>query len=421
MGAGLVGWLIFMLACVGGPAWSPDGSKILFAWRDFDGGRFNVAVYDRATHQSRIIFQHREARSDRSDFNVAPAWQNDGTRAIVAMTTPDKDDAHCTLLSIAMKGTAPPEAYELGCKTVCFGPAFMPQIGTRVYVGTGEGIAWLDLATGDSDSKTIQDKTGFENGEGHLSEHNGRLVFTRTVSRPISDPENKDAKEDGVEFGRIQLDGLDPRPAFTLWPSEVADVDINALAVWEPGGSRIAMVGTAKDGDQILLLDENKGLTGKLMPELGGVKEYRLGNPEWSHDGKTLFAAAITKGQGDETYDYSLAEIPLAGGAGKLTRLASFHVKKHEPEGQPDAEASSLSDFDYNVDRGDLPLSMAVSLSPDGGTIAATPANMGHDCQFAAADRALFLADMRGQARRVTRIPFPKTPKASPQPAGTAK
>lgn len=50
------GWLIFILACVGGPAWSPDGSQILFAYRDVANGRTSVALYGRATGKMSVIF-----------------------------------------------------------------------------------------------------------------------------------------------------------------------------------------------------------------------------------------------------------------------------------------------------------------------------------------------------------------------------
>jgi hypothetical protein len=40
------GWLIFILACAaGGPAWSPDGSQILFAYRDVANERTSVALF----------------------------------------------------------------------------------------------------------------------------------------------------------------------------------------------------------------------------------------------------------------------------------------------------------------------------------------------------------------------------------------
>jgi hypothetical protein len=241
-----------------------------------------------------------------------------------------------------------------------------------------------------------------------------------------------------VEFGRIELnDKLDEpalKPLFTLWVGDLPDVDLDDLApgAWEPGGTRIAIVWPGKDTDTILLLDENKGMTGTLVPEFAGVKHYRIGNLVWSRDRKTLFAAAITTGQGDKTYDYSLAEIPVTGGkdgvSGRLTRLLSFTQKSSEdtPADQthPDkagadqtqAGENDLSDFEHSF----LFLYAQVSLSPDGTMIAATPANIDVE-DMKAADRALFLVDVRGATRHITRIPFPKVSNAHPQAASAAQ
>ena len=68
LAVGLIGWLTFILACVGGPAWSPDSSKALFAWHDFEGGRYNVAVYDRATRKS-------HARCSLVTIGLRPRWE----------------------------------------------------------------------------------------------------------------------------------------------------------------------------------------------------------------------------------------------------------------------------------------------------------------------------------------------------------
>jgi len=166
---GLVAWLTFILACTGGPAWSPDSRKILFGWRDDETGRYEVAVFDRATRESRIIFQHRSPKNDDDgNFFVVPAWQNNGTRALVAMSGTG-NDSRFTLFSIALKGAAPTEAYDLGEGALCLAPALMPQIGTRMYIGGDDGITWLDLSTGETQYKAIPDGAKF------VAEHNANL------------------------------------------------------------------------------------------------------------------------------------------------------------------------------------------------------------------------------------------------------
>ena len=47
---GVAAWLIFALACTGWPAWSPDGSKVLFVSSSSDPNSKDsvIALYDRA-------------------------------------------------------------------------------------------------------------------------------------------------------------------------------------------------------------------------------------------------------------------------------------------------------------------------------------------------------------------------------------
>jgi hypothetical protein len=406
---GLAGWITFMLACAGGPSWSPDSSKVLFAWRDFDGGRYGVSVYDRRTRELRTIFQHFSPKQEGdTDFNVIPAWNQDGERAIVAMTTGESGD-QCTLLSIAVEGSAPPEVYSLGKKAACWASTLMPQIGSRVYIGGEDRITWLDLSTGESGHEAV------EGGAGFLGEHNGELVYAREASRPLDGSNDDDARDTGLEFGRVELDSLELRSAFTLWENDMPGVNLDEMSfgAWEPGGSRIAMVGPGEQTDTILILDENNGLSGTLRPTLSGVTNYRLGNLLWSPDRTTLFAPAVTKGQVANMYDYFLAEIPVTGAPGRLTRIASFHARKTGGNVQNSADL-------LNVEHGDMALGMSISLSPDGSMISATPANVDQD-SFDAPDRALFLVDMGRIPRRVTLIPFPTAANASRHAARTAQ
>jgi hypothetical protein len=53
-----------------------------------------------------------------------------------------------------------------------------------------------------------------------------------------------------------------------------------------------------------------------------------------------------------------------------------------------------------------------IALSPDGSTIAATTAHLGED-KIKPADRGLFLVDLRGPGRKVTKIPYPRAQQAS--------
>jgi hypothetical protein len=101
-----------------------------------------------------------------------------------------------------------------------------------------------------------------------------------------------------------------------------------------------------------------------------------------------LYVPAIVPLGRENQYTYSLAEIPLSGAPGRLTRIADFEWKSSDDV------------------KGFLYLGMQVSLAPDGKTIAATTATMRDG--VAKADRALFLIDVHRPDRRITRIAPPK-------------
>jgi hypothetical protein len=394
----MAAWMIFILACIGGPAWSPDGSQILFAYRDVENSRTAVALYDRPTRTTTTIFAQPAAKE--GELALEPQWQKDGTRAFIAIYQSSSGlpgGGSCELISIPVKSSMPLQAYALGSTEGCLNLGRYPQLDGKVYFG-GEDLRWVDLATGEIESKTIPDKVG------SLSEHDGQVFYLRDLSQSAGDAEDKNAKRWGTEFGRIDLKDFTLKPAFVLWESDRQALGLKddlSPVFWETGGSRMAVIGQGDDADKILFLDESKGITRVLAPDLG-VKAFRLGNLVWSRDGKTLYASALTKGEQETTQEYGLAEIPVAGTPGRLTKIAPIKLEmKDEFTAQ-------------------FRLSMQVSLSPDGSLIAATPAVLGKDT-LAERDRALFLIDVRNPTRHITRIPIPKPSTAAPHAAKTSK
>ncbi|MBZ5683448.1 MAG: hypothetical protein LAP86_00305 [Acidobacteriia bacterium] len=396
---GLAGWLIFILACVGGPAWSPDGSQILFGYRDVENSRTSVALYDRGKDTIRTIFSQPFEKED--ELILHPRWARDGKRALVGMfgSTPDGSDNSCLLVSIPIKSKLPLQVYNLG-KTVGCVYAF-PQIGDTVYFA-GEDLRWVELKSGKFDSQKFKvDGKDSPDEEVVLSEASDQLYYQRKVRRPISGPDpqqkDKDKDEDGEEVGVIQLQDTSFKPSFTYWDSDLTALGIGSNASdtspIAPAPNRTSGAMIAKDGkdsDRILLTEEGKGIVRVVAPDLGG-KSYSLGNLVWSADGKMLYASALTAGEAKGVSDYWLTEIPLEGGRARLTKIASV---QHEMAGD------FLDTFRF---------SMNVALSPDGRWIAATPAVLGEKL-LEQRDRALFLIDVRDPARRVKRVPIPREP-----------
>lgn len=409
---GLAGWLVFILACAGGPAWSPDGSQILFAYRDVANSRTSIALYDRATGSISTIFaQPVPGGDDGSEGEVIlyPRWQNDGKRALVAIwhdRVPNATDENaCELMSLPVKSKIPPQVYNLGFTPNCIYP--MPQIMGKVYFG-GRELGWIDLATGEVGSKAFNTEIKFSENDGVvLFEDNGRLYYQRHLSRKVSAAGDKQQEEEGAEIGRLQLEDFSLRPSFAVWPQNLSALGVQGSVAEDlstiflsPNGSAGAMIAIGKENnsDEIVFTEEGKGVVRVLAPDLG-VRPFKLGELVWSQDGRTLYASAVTLGQEKGVLNYGFAEIPVEGGRARFTRVSV--VRSEFGKG----------DFD-NIFR----TSMPVSLSPDGRWIAATPAVLGKG-KIDDRDRALFLIDLRDPARRMKRVPIPRQPPA----AGPAK
>ncbi len=394
LAVGLAGWMVFILACVGGADWNSDGSQIIFAYRDVENSRTAVALYDRATGAVSTILSQPAAKE--GELALHPRWQNDGTRALVAIyrgIPGGSSDGACELISIPVKSSLSLQVYNLGFTEGCNFPYL--QVNGKVYFG-GADLRWVDLGTGEVESQDFRlpsKLSGFQ--EVVLSEHGGQVYYQGKVTHKVSGADSKEKEEEGSEVGGIQLEDLTLKPFFTFWAQDLPALGVrDVYSIFWPHGSSVALIGLGKesDSDKILLGEENKGIVRVLAPDLG-VKLYKLGNLIWSSDGRMLYASAITIGEQQNTLDYWLAEIPVDGGRVRLTKIAPMR--------------SELNDDFESIFR----LGMPISMSPDGRWIAATPAVLGKGT-LDDRDRALFLIDLRDPARPLQRVPIPRQPPA---------
>lgn len=395
---GIAGWITFILACIGGPAWSPDGSQILFAYADEDNSRTSVALYDRTNGSFRVIFSlpHKENQK----WALHPRWQLDGKRALLAIFggAPAGEDKSCQLVSIPIRSKIPLQVYNLGRTAGCV--YSHPQINDKVYFAETD-LRWVDLKTGEVDSSRF--KINGEYSEEDLvvlAEGKGALYYQRALHRDVTAADGTEQREEGLEVGQVQMAEPGFKPSFTFWDRDLHGLgvesnaaDVSPIAIADASNGAMIAAKNGEGSDKILLTEQSKGIVRVLAPDLVG-KRFSLGNLVWSGDAKTLYASVLIATEKEDVHEYALAEIPLDGSRVRLTKISSIH-------GEVDSDFMDFFRFSMNV-----------SLSPDGQWIAATPAVLDKK-QVAPADRMLFLIDLHDSKRQTQRIAIPRQPTES--------
>jgi len=398
--------MLYILACL--PAWSPDSSKVSFAYFDPDANEAGIALYDResGTTQSLLL----QSPGDPDDVVLHTQWERDGRRILVVKIGKEGMD----VMTLPVAGEKPVRHFRLpGIKLENLPGQPYPEIDGNLYLGT-EYLARLNLESGE---QTVLE---MESPLANLVAHNGRLFYLRAVrpqpevqppppvegepgpapepppaaetlpqqeAEPETEPEGNGVR---VEVGEVELKDLTFKPLFQLKQAELEAQGIKELGgflVFDPSGTRLAMVGWEEEEgkNDLLLLGTLAGMDKVVAPEFA-VTEYYLGRPEWSRDGKILYVAVLTLTADEAVAQYSLGEIPVEGGAARLTPIVSVPADAF----------------------GDFRLRLQVALSPDGATIATTTAYLGR--RLGREARALYLIDVRDPARPITRIPAPLRP-----------
>jgi hypothetical protein len=383
---GLLGALLYVLSC--SPAWSPDSSKVLFPYTNPETKEQGVALYDRNSGAVRSIFSRKSGGAD-ADELLSTAWSGDGLRAIILWgettkkkrknpstrktETVDITLGHVEVLPVGRAGKG------LHVKLRHFEP------GVSLYffpLAESQGKLYL---SGKDSSKVLQlnlksGKQKIRNLEGDSEEpvlysHNGHIAYARAGAE----------NSDDIEFGELDTKDLSLHSWFVL-KKESLDAqgvsEFEGFVAFEPRGSRMAMPAEGADDKARILMCNARGLEQVIKPELQDPA-FRLGNLEWSRDGKTLYATVITPSEKEGTVQYSLGEIPIASGPVHVTPIVRASLSLDESLGQ-----------------------FQISISPDGSTSAGSTARFAKG-KIDPANRGLFLVDLRDPERKVTRIQYP--------------
>jgi hypothetical protein len=403
------GWLLFILACTGWPGWSPDGKQIAFPYYDLKADAIGIAVYDREQKTTTEFYLTQQ-----DDTLATAQWSRDGKQILLYRFFGTDDRFATEVLSIPVKDRYPIRSYGVTSKVMGDNPPLAEVNGT-LYLAL-DGITALDLNTWHTQHESISNYglILFTMGDrllyiaGPKKEEDKKPGCPDASQQPAAQkPPEKAATEKEepptpLEFGEVDRKDLSRHAWFTITDQQISDLakckaDLLIPPVANTATERMAFT-AACDGkpDALLVLDRN-GVSQLLRPKAEG--NLLLTNPEWSRDGKNLYAGLYVRGDNNQKAEYSIAEIALDTQAVRLTPVARL-----------------------DVSGGDYHDGVAVSLSPDGSMLATNLALIRSESEIDRDDMALYVVDLRDPQRAVTKVHppnwEPKPPEESkPAPA----
>jgi len=389
---GTTGLVLFILACR--PSWSPDGKKVLYSYWDEGAQKSAVVLFDRKTRTSRVIFECSNP-TKKSEEILAAQWTKDGARAIVVIPG---GDGGIQILALPQNGQKPLRAFEIRkigqAEDLAYFP--LPQAGDQVFVTGADTRVRVNLETGE-----IYRKDDIEEKESLLYEAGGRVQYMRGIeAEETGEKEGEQAKketdgqkqQDGpvaYEFGKLDEKDLSLHPTVTLRTEELKSKGIGGLTGFLDVELHNLKFAVAEDSDasetpKIVVIAKD-GIEQTLNVGIKG-KPYKIGNPQWSRDGKTIFVSALISDEKTKRTEFAVVEVPVDGSSTRLDRV----------DERPDEEMGN----DYLA-------YVQIALSPDGKLIAAATGDLGN---VKPERKGLFLLDLSKPNRPVNFYPAPTLP-----------
>ncbi len=382
---GIAGLVLFILACR--PSWSPDGRKVLYSYTDEGAKKSAVAVFDRKTRTSRVLFEWWD-ETDSGEKAPGAQWTKDGERVIVTIY----EENGIQLLAIPVNAQKAYQAYTLKkMDEAAFLP--FPEVGNRLFLMSGDILVRVDLTTG-----AIFRREWKEKPDCVLYDAGNKVFYmNRIEEKAAEETKDKDAQKvqeetpEAFEIGELEQSDLSLRPFLTLKVEELKAKGIGSftgLADVHPKSLRMAAAEDPLEGKPARVLVIGKGGIEQVLEV--GIKEkpYKLGNPQWSRDGKTVYVSALIHDKTKNTAEFAVVEVPLDGKATRIDRI----------------EERPKSDF------GDDYLEHAqIALSPDDQMIAVSN---GHLENVRPERKGLFLLDLSRPERLVKFYVAPALPVA---------
>lgn len=369
-GIGAVSLLIYVLACA--TSFSPDDRQVLYPTLDPRSGATGVAVYDRKTGRSETVFTAvaADTGTNQQPVLLRAGWLPDGKHILIASAMKNKG----LELVVLPRGVSEPVRHfslpETDKDDAVLGLEFPFAIsGSQLFLnGEKRNPLRLDLVTGELAG--------------------GDATANEVCALPSPDGQTiigwRDRKaEGGMEFGTLDLQTVE----FKSLGQVGTNVSEGTIPVFSPADGRLMFIG--KTGEQLRLQVRKNGQTEftRQLERLGGKLELGM-FLDVARDGKAVLTAYCADSPAKTNAEYGLLEIPLSDAPLRFTPL--FHSTQTE-----DSEL----------------LLAQPSLSHDGKTWAIGTAFLYlQNESLKPEDCALFLVDLSGSDRPVTKVPIPVPP-----------
>jgi hypothetical protein len=378
--AGLGALLVYILACT---SFSPDDSKVLYVTVNPQSGLTAVAVYDRKTAKSELLFE--PSTRDVAGSGAAkpalmrPQWLDGGHDFLVNwMVGADNDTEPLNLAVVPFDRRGPTRTIvltnlEKGGWGVRLAYWPTPVVGSNVFLsGETNSLIRLNLITGEMRVQTNQQiLIPFP------SPDNDRLFYLGGA-RDSNGP---------AEFGLLNPETFARTPLFQFKD----DIALDSV-VLSRDAKKFAYQLDNESPPIIHLLETGQPARTVSLASLG--EKTAINIRQFSSKGDILYGSFNSFTDRDHE-TYGLVEIPLDGSAIRKTTLIS------------DSEIEDKKNLTV----------FQIDLSHDGKTVAVESLWMAYgDKPIKAEDCALFLVDLGDPQRKVTKVPIPLPPKDSPAP-----
>ena len=360
--------LLWTISCR--PAWSPDGSKLLFPARQGEGAasRAALAEYELESGKSRFL---QRLPADAAGVAV---WDEQGGRWVL-VSAHSVEDSWMVVTTFGGDGEVRKQHdVKVGARNVLTMLGEPVVLGGHVFL-MGKRAMRIDLDTGtDTGARSNVDVSSmFRLGDG--------LGYAHAAARARA----------AWTIGRLDPVSLEGTPLFTRpedckwqiapYPSFNAKQDRCAVVAFQ--GEEGADLGEREWA--ILVLAD-----GKIESSIPLGKGVAAGPLRWSPDNVTIYATIVRIGERHDTF--TMAETDFSGSIRREVELVRQPIDEQLKK-RGGAQATRL-----------LPFGMQPSVSPNGRHVAFTTALLAN---LPKEQHGLLLIDTRDKEREVKRVPFP--------------